>query len=109
MPKDKQYFLSDTDSGAYAAWSLHSPAEPAYGNWAWVTVAFVELEDGSIKAVVTFVRQMTATEIGKIRGAYMVWGMKLPLASWALVQGRPGGSSVATVQTSPDPTRGVGV
>jgi hypothetical protein len=93
-------FFTSKEDGAWAAWPLHSPANPHYGHWSWVT-----FHDGAPY----FVRVMTETEVSVITKQYMVWGMKVGQGSWALVQGRPGGSGAMTTLCASDPSRSVGV
>jgi hypothetical protein len=97
--RNDQFFTSRED-GSLAAWSLHSPALPGVGQWSWISVGVHR---------VMYERAMSEAEIAYIRQRYMVWGMKLADAPWALVQGRPGKMGDSTANTPYDPTRSVGV
>ena len=96
--------------GEYVVWTLHSPAVPEYGDWAFVELVYQA--NNSIPQV-TFVRQLTIPERNKINRQYMVWGGKLDGVSWAMVYGTPDTFGEETgkydVVTRSSSTRSVGV
>lgn len=100
----------------FAAWPLHSPLVPEYGQWTWLSMRvrserFCERYPNEPKYRVRFIRQLTTAEVTDVTAQYMVWGEKVPDYPWALVAGRLGtGSRHSYVDfATSDSTRSVGV
>ena len=97
------------EDGNYVAWTLHSPAVPEYGDWAFIDI---RQRGEGMSPQVTFVRQLTIDEINSIRRRYMVWSNKLPGLPWAVVRGRQdsfGASGMYDITAATPTKRSVGV
>lgn len=79
--KDCQFFKNA--EGLYVAWPLHSPALPSYEDW-----CFIELQSKHTQLTVNFVRNLYEQERFTISSKFLIWGMKIPGESWALLMGR---------------------
>lgn len=114
-----QFFCSKEGNGRgvvwCAAWPLHSPLVPEYGQWSWLyvrerTARFRERYPDRPTYRVRFIRPLTSVEITDITSQHMVWGEKVPDYTWALVVGRSGkGSRHSSVTTTSATSRSVGV
>lgn len=96
----RQYFVSLNGSG-FAAWPLHSPAWPKYGQWSWL--------DLKVGQPAQFIRSLSDLEVLIIYQQYTIWGMKLQGEPWALVQGCRNRSGTAVSLQPRDPRYSVGV